>query len=87
MSLLLCQCNAIFEHEVQACIRRGARRVDGAGGRGEAGTGGGSCRGATKTMIEEEAQRRRAGADVPDALFQLPLFAAAAKKSKPKPGY
>ncbi len=87
MSLLLCQCNAIFEHEVQACIRRGARTVDEVGERCEAGTGCGSCRGAIKTMIEEEAQRRRAGADVPDALFQLPLFAAAAKKSKPKPGY
>lgn len=87
MSLLLCQCNAIFEHEVQACIRRGARTVDEVGERCEAGTGCGSCRGAIKTMIEEEAQRRRAGADVPDALFQLPLFAAAAKKAKPKPGY
>ncbi len=79
VSLLLCQCNAIFEHEVQACIRKGARNVDEVGQRCEAGTGCGSCRGAIKTMIEEEDQRRRAGHGLPAALLQLPLFNGSGK--------
>lgn len=84
MSLLLCQCNAIFEHEVQACIRKGARSVDEVGERCEAGTGCGSCRGAIKTMIEEEDQRRRAGQGLPSALLQLPLFTSPNKPSTPR---
>lgn len=72
---LLCQCNSIFEHEVVACIRKGARSVDEVGDECDAGTGCGSCRGTIKTMIEEEEQRRRAGGGLPDALLQLPLFA------------
>ncbi len=81
--LLLCQCNAIFEHEVLTSIRRGARTVDEVGDDCYAGTGCGSCRGAIKTMLEEEAQHRRAGTDVPDALLGLPLFAAL-KKPEPR---
>lgn len=76
--VLLCQCNSIFEHEVLACIRRGARTVDEVGDGCDAGTGCGSCRGAIKTMLEEEAGRRKAGA-VPEALYQLPLFGRAPK--------
>ncbi len=74
--VLLCQCNTVFEHEVVACVRRGARSVDEVGDDCEAGTGCGSCRGAIKTILEEEAQRRRASPDrgAPDAIFQLPLF-------------
>jgi bacterioferritin-associated ferredoxin len=72
---LLCLCNSIFEHEVVACIRKGARSVDEVGEQCDAGTGCGSCRGTIKTMIEEEDQRRRAGLALPDALLQLPLFA------------
>jgi bacterioferritin-associated ferredoxin len=75
MRVLLCQCNTIFEHEVIACVRRGARSVDEVGDACEAGTGCGSCRGAIKTILEEEAQRRRSGRDgAPEALLQLPLF-------------
>jgi bacterioferritin-associated ferredoxin len=73
VDLRLCQCNAVTELEVLVAIRRGARTVDEVGDACEAGTGCGSCRGAIKTMLEEEAQRRRAGA-VPDAFYQLPLF-------------
>ena len=74
--MLLCQCNTVFEHEVIACVRRGARTVDEVGDGCEAGTGCGSCRGAIKTILEEEAQRRRSapGGEVPAALLQLPLF-------------
>lgn len=74
--VLLCQCNTVFEHEVIACVRRGARSVDEVGDGCEAGTGCGSCRGAIKTILEEEAQRRRSalGDEVPEALLQLPLF-------------
>jgi len=74
--VLLCQCNTVFEHEVIACVRRGARSVDEVGDGCDAGTGCGSCRGAIKTILEEEAQRRRGGRDggAPEALFQLPLF-------------
>ncbi|WP_211302341.1 (2Fe-2S)-binding protein [Nannocystis exedens] len=74
--VLLCQCNTVFEHEVIACVRRGARTVEEVGDDCEAGTGCGSCRGAIKTILEEEAQKRRAGRDggAPEALFQLPLF-------------
>lgn len=77
--LLLCQCNTVFEHEVVACVRRGARSVEEVGEGCEAGTGCGSCRGAIKTILEEEAQRRSAGDAVPDALLQLPLFAGLRK--------
>lgn len=74
--VLLCQCNTVFEHEVVACVRRGARSLDDVGDACEAGTGCGSCRGAITTILEEEAQRRRAAPDrgAPEALFQLPLF-------------
>nr|WP_276600481.1 MULTISPECIES: (2Fe-2S)-binding protein [unclassified Nannocystis] len=74
--VLLCQCNTVFEHEVIACVRRGARSVEEVGDDCEAGTGCGSCRGAIKTILEEEAQKRRGGRDggAPEALFQLPLF-------------
>lgn len=74
--VLLCQCNTVFEHEVIACVRRGARTVEEVGDDCEAGTGCGSCRGAIKTILEEEAQKRRGGRDggAPEALFQLPLF-------------
>lgn len=74
--VLLCQCSSVFEHEVIACVRRGARSVDEVGDDCEAGTGCGSCRGAIKTILEEEAARRRGGRDggAPEALFQLPLF-------------
>jgi bacterioferritin-associated ferredoxin len=76
--VLLCQCNTVFEHEVVACVRQGARSVEDVGDACEAGTGCGSCRGAIKTILEEEAQRRRSGRDggAPEALFQLPLFKA-----------
>ena len=84
MRLLLCQCNAIFEHEVLLSIRKGARTVDEVGDDCYAGTGCGSCRGTIKTMLEEEAQRRSAAADVPDALMQLPLFAGLKKKPEPR---
>ena len=73
--VLLCQCNTVFEHEVVACVRRGARSVDEVGDDCEAGTGCGSCRGAIKTILEEEAQRRARGQALPEALLQLPLFA------------
>jgi NAD(P)H-nitrite reductase large subunit len=73
--VLLCQCNSIFEHEVLTAIRQGARSVDEVGDACEAGTGCGSCRGTIKTLLEEEAGRRRAGTGMPDALLQLPLFA------------
>jgi bacterioferritin-associated ferredoxin len=73
--VLLCQCNSIFEHEVLLEIRKGARSVDEVGDACDAGTGCGSCRGTIKTLLEEEAQRRRAGTGVPDAFMQLPLFA------------
>lgn len=74
--MLLCQCNTVFEHEVVACVRRGARSVREVGEGCEAGTGCGSCRGAIQTILEEEAQRRRAAPDrrAPEALLQLPLF-------------
>jgi len=72
---LLCHCNSIFEHEVVACIRKGASTVDEVADECDAGTGCGSCRGTIKTLIEEEGQRRRAGGGLPDALLQLPLFA------------
>lgn len=74
--VLLCQCNTVFEHEVIACVRRGARTVEEVGDDCEAGTGCGSCRGAIKTILEEEAEKRRGGRDggAPEALFQLPLF-------------
>ena len=74
--VLLCQCNTVFEHEVIACVRRGARTVEEVGDACEAGTGCGSCRGAIKTILEEEAQRRRRTGDAgaPEALLQLPLF-------------
>lgn len=73
--VLLCQCNTVFEHEVIACVRRGARSVEEVGDGCEAGTGCGSCRGAIKTILEEEAQRRRRAEDTaPAALLQLPLF-------------
>jgi bacterioferritin-associated ferredoxin len=76
VSVLLCQCNTVFEHEVVACVRRGARSVRDVGDGCEAGTGCGSCRGAIQTILEEEAQRRRAAPDrqVPEALLQLSLF-------------
>ncbi len=74
--MVLCQCNLVFEQEVVACVRRGARTVDEVGDGCDAGTGCGSCRGAIVTILEEEAQRRRAAPErgAPDALFQLPLF-------------
>ena len=77
---LLCLCNSIFEHEVAACIRKGARSVDEVGDECDAGTGYNNYRGTIKTMIEEEEQRRRAGGSLPDALLQLPLFA---RRTKP----
>lgn len=73
--MLICQCNTVFEHEVVACVRRGARSVREVGEGCEAGTGCGSCRGAIQTILEEEAQRRRApDRQVPEALLQLSLF-------------
>lgn len=72
--MLLCQCNTVFEHEVVACVRRGARSVQEVGEGCDAGTGCGSCRGAIKTILEEEAQRRARGQTPPEALLQLPLF-------------
>jgi bacterioferritin-associated ferredoxin len=74
--VLLCQCNTVFEHEVVACVRRGARTVEEVGDECEAGTGCGSCRGAIKTILEEEAGRRRSGGAgaAPEALLQLSLF-------------
>ncbi len=72
--LLLCQCNAIYEREVLVCIRRGARTVDEVGDECDAGTGCGSCRGAIKTMIEEE-QQRKGEHSLPPELLALPLFA------------
>lgn len=72
---LLCQCNAVTEHEVLMCIRRGARCLDEVGDATLAGTGCGSCQGAIKTMIEEEAKRRRAG-EAKEPRFQIPLFGA-----------
>ncbi len=83
--ILLCQCNSIFEHEVRACIRKGARSVDDVAALCDAGTGCGSCRGTIETVLDEEAQRRRKGDGLPDALLQLPLFAQAVKPSKPGP--
>lgn len=80
--VLLCQCNAIFEHEVVTAIRKGARTVDAVGEACEAGTGCGSCRGTIETLLGEEAQRRRAGTDLPDAFMQLPLFDRPPKQSK-----
>ncbi len=82
VEILLCHCNTIFEHEVVAAIRRGARTVDEVGLACEAGTGCGSCRGAIKTILEEQAQRRRRGEDVPEAVFQLPLLT---QLRKPRP--
>ena len=85
--ILLCQCNSIFEHEVRACIRKGARSVDEVAAACEAGNGCGSCRGTIETVLDEEAQRRRKGEGPPDALMQLPLFAQMSKSGKPgKPG-
>ena len=72
--ILLCHCNSIFEHEVRACIRKGARSVDEVAEACDAGTGCGSCRGTIETVLDEEAQRRRKGDGLPDALLQLPLF-------------
>ena len=72
--ILLCHCNSIFEHEVRACIRKGARSVDEVADACDAGTGCGSCRGTIETVLDEEAQRRRKGDGLPDALLQLPLF-------------
>ncbi|HEY8379891.1 MAG TPA: (2Fe-2S)-binding protein [Nannocystis sp.] len=75
MRVLICQCNTVFEHEIVACVRRGARTVEEVGEACEAGTGCGSCRGAIRTILEEEAQRRRRGEQTaPAALLQLPLF-------------
>ncbi len=70
---LLCQCNAVTEHEVVLCIRRGARCVDEVGMACLAGTGCGSCQGTIETLLKEEAHRRRAG-EAKEALYQLPLF-------------
>jgi len=80
--LLLCQCNAIYEREVLICIRRGARTVDEVGDGCDAGTGCGSCRGAIKTMIEEE-QQRRGEPGLPAEFLNLPLFD---KRGKAKDG-
>lgn len=71
---LLCQCNAVTEHEVLVCIRRGARCLDEVGDACLAGTGCGSCQGAIEAMLKEEAQRRRTG-DVNEPRYQMPLFA------------
>ena len=83
--ILLCQCSSIFEHEVRACIRKGARTVDEVAEACDAGTGCGSCRGTIETVLDEEAQRRRKGDGLPDALLQLPLFDLIGKKRQ-KPG-
>lgn len=71
---LLCQCNAVTEHEVILCIRRGARCVDEVGDACLAGTGCGSCQSIIETLLKEDAQRRRA-AEAKESRFQLPLFA------------
>lgn len=71
---LLCQCNAVTEHEVLVCIRRGARCLDEVGVACLAGTGCGSCQGVIETMLAEEARRRRAG-EAAEALYQIPMFA------------
>lgn len=71
---LLCQCNAVTEHEVLMCIRNGARCVDEVGAECLAGTGCGSCLGAIETMLKEESKRRRSG-DSSDAVYQLRMFA------------
>lgn len=75
MGRLLCHCLVVEEAEVRRVIRQGARSVDDIAARCEAGTGCGSCRGTIKTLLEEEAGRRRAGTGLPDAFLQLPLFA------------
>lgn len=72
---LLCQCNAVTEHEVVMCIRRGARCLDEVGDECLAGTGCGSCQGAIEALLKQEAQLRRAS-DAPEPRYQMPLFSA-----------
>jgi NAD(P)H-nitrite reductase large subunit len=80
--LILCSCNTVFESEVVACARRGAKTLEAIGDACEAGTSCGSCRGAITTILEEEEARRRRGEGIPEALLQLPLFQLGGGKDK-----